>query len=199
MSKRNYQNVRERKRSKFSKPAERSKSSVPVFVTSGIVILILAAILLWTQGGGSDPSSQIEQTLPPVADLSAGSSALTEGAVAAHVQDGILRLPLSIFEDKEAHFYTYQDGDDFIEFFVLKSSDGVVRAAFNACDVCYLEKKGYRQEGDEMVCNNCGQRFSSVLINEVRGGCNPSPLDRTTEGDELVIRVKDILAGAVYF
>ena len=36
-----------------------------------------------------------------------------------------------------------------------------------------------------MVCNNCGQRFPSNLINEVRGGCNPSPLERTIEEDEL--------------
>ena len=75
----------------------------------------------------------------------------------------------------------------------------MIRAAFNACDVCYLDKKGYRQEGDDMVCNNCGQRFPSELINEVRGGCNPSPLVRTIEGDEVVIRVDDILSGARYF
>ena len=30
-----------------------------------------------------------------------------------------------------------------------------------------------------MVCNNCGQKFSSDLINEIKGGCNPAPLERT--------------------
>jgi uncharacterized membrane protein len=75
----------------------------------------------------------------------------------------------------------------------------VVRAAFNACDVCFPAKKGYRQEGDEMVCNNCGSRFPANQINEVRGGCNPSPLDRAVDGDMLIIRVKDILRGLDYF
>ncbi len=110
-----------------------------------------------------------------------------------------MRLPLSTFDDGLAHFYTYDVGETTVRFFVLKSSDGVVRAAFDACDVCFAARRGYRQEGNEMVCNNCGRRFPAVLINEVRGGCNPAPLDRTVEGDDLVIRVDDIAAGAGYF
>lgn len=50
-----------------------------------------------------------------------------------------------------------------------------------------------------MVCNNCGQRFPSVRINEVRGGCNPAPLDHKVIGNNLVIHVDDILAGSGYF
>jgi uncharacterized membrane protein len=129
--------------------------------------------------------------------LSVGEGAVQVGDLP--VRDGAVRLAASTFEDGQARWYTYPaDGVD-IQFFVLKSNDGVIRAAFNACDVCFLAKKGYRQEGDEMVCNNCGQRFPSALVNEVRGGCNPSPLERTIEGDEVVIQVDDILAGANYF
>ena len=75
----------------------------------------------------------------------------------------------------------------------------MVRAAFDACDVCYAAKKGYRQEGNFMVCNNCGQKFISTRINEVRGGCNPAPLERKIVGDKLVIATADILTGARYF
>jgi uncharacterized membrane protein len=50
-----------------------------------------------------------------------------------------------------------------------------------------------------MVCRNCGRRFASVLVNEVKGGCNPAPLYRTISGDQLVIQVKDILEGKQYF
>ncbi|MEM3554980.1 MAG: Fe-S-containing protein, partial [Candidatus Micrarchaeaceae archaeon] len=60
-------------------------------------------------------------------------------------------------------------------------------AAFNACDVCYPARKGYHQEGDVMVCNNCGRRFPTNQINIVRGGCNPAPLERAVDGDTLVI------------
>jgi uncharacterized membrane protein len=86
-----------------------------------------------------------------------------------------------------------------IKYFVLKSSDGVLRAAFDACDVCWPAGEGYYQEGDYMVCRNCGKRFASLKVNEVKGGCNPAPLNRQVVGDNLVIKVKDILEGKRYF
>ncbi|MCK4692518.1 MAG: DUF2318 domain-containing protein, partial [Anaerolineales bacterium] len=111
----------------------------------------------------------------------------------------IERFPLSTFDDYKAHYYTYVHEEQAIKFFILKSADGVVRAAFDACDVCYGAKKGYRQDGEEMVCMNCGLRFPANRINEVRGGCNPAPLHRTVKGDTLVIQADDIVAGLRYF
>ncbi|MCP4543057.1 MAG: DUF2318 domain-containing protein [Chloroflexi bacterium] len=144
------------------------------------------AALLWSRG-----DAQTTQTIVNSTDASTAGLAAQD--------DGAVKLPLATFDDGHAHFYTYQAKDVSIQYFVLKSSDGVVRAAFDACDVCYRERKGYRQDGDEMVCNNCGMRFPSVLINEVKGGCNPAPLDRAIVGDELVIRMEDFLSGSYYF
>jgi len=111
-----------------------------------------------------------------------------------------LYIPISSINDGKAHFYEFPSvTGKTIRFFVLKSSDGVFRAAFDACDVCFREKKGYRQEGDIMVCNNCGMKFPSTKINVEKGGCNPSPLERAVVGDSLVIRKSDIEAGVRYF
>jgi uncharacterized membrane protein len=114
-------------------------------------------------------------------------------------ENGAVRFPLATFDDGQARYYTYMHNGRPIEFFILKSADGVVRAAFNACDVCYPFKKGYHQEGDEVVCNNCGRRFPANQINVVQGGCNPSPLNRSVDGDTLIIQVTDIVAGLRYF
>jgi len=110
-----------------------------------------------------------------------------------------MTFPLSAFDDYEAHYYTYAHEGRLIRFFILKSSDEVVRAAFDACDICYKAKKGYRQDGNNMVCNECGRHFPSDKINEVSGGCNPAPLRRTIDGERLVIDVTDIDAGWRYF
>ena len=75
----------------------------------------------------------------------------------------------------------------------------MIRAAFDACDVCWRAGKGYFQSGDVMVCRNCGRQFASVLVNEVKGGCNPAPLNRAIENGKLIIKVKDILQGKQYF
>ncbi len=110
-----------------------------------------------------------------------------------------ISYPVSLFQDGVARHFEHKTGDTTIRYFILKSSDNVVRAAFDACDVCWRSGKGYVQEGDQMVCRNCGRRFSSIKINEVQGGCNPAPLNRSIDGDRLVIRIQDIVEGKQYF
>jgi uncharacterized membrane protein len=107
--------------------------------------------------------------------------------------------PVSLFADGKARHFEYKGKDALIRYFIIKSSDGVIRAAFDACDVCWRSNKGYFQAGDYMVCRNCGRRFKSVLVNEVKGGCNPAPLNRSVEGDKLVIKVEDIMSGKQFF
>ena len=108
-------------------------------------------------------------------------------------------LPATLFEDGKARHFQHVTADFKIKYFVLKSSDGIIRAAFDACDVCWPAGKGYYQEGDYMVCRNCGRKFASVLVNEVKGGCNPAPLNRKIENGKVIIEVKDILDGRQYF
>ena len=108
-------------------------------------------------------------------------------------------FPASLFDDGKARHFEHVSGNLNIRYFIIKSSDGIVRAAFDACDVCWPAGKGYYQEGDYMVCRNCGRRFASVLVNEVEGGCNPAPLNRALNNGKLVIQVKDILKGGRYF
>ncbi len=113
--------------------------------------------------------------------------------------NGEVRLPLNSVDDGEAHYFSFNSEQGEIRFFVLKSRDNIIRAAFDACDVCFPEKKGYSRDGDYMICNNCGQKFHSTRINVIKGGCNPAPLRRTRKGDQLVIQVSDILSGSHYF
>ena len=99
-----------------------------------------------------------------------------------------------------AKFLDYKlDDNTNLRFFALKSSDGKYRAAMDACETCYHAKKGYRQEGDNMVCNNCGMKFPSQMINEARGGCHPIGLTCTVEGGQLVIKTSDIASNKNYF
>jgi hypothetical protein len=215
--------VRERKRAKFSEPAKQRNLHLPVLVAAGVAILLGAGFLLWRGVGASvqateiTSDAQLVQPEPTTGEVSAPSTDLSNEAepvqtaadvavtdepadsAGTAIRNEVVRLPVATFDDGKAHFYSHQAGDALIEYFVLKSSDGVVRAAFNACDVCFEARKGYRQEGDQMVCNNCGLSFPSTRINEVQGGCNPAPLDRTVEGDELVINADDLLAGIGYF
>jgi len=114
-------------------------------------------------------------------------------------ENGEIRIPLERINDGKAHHFKVRAADGLdVVFFTLKSRDGVIRAAIDACDVCYRSGKGYVQSGDYMVCLNCGQRFASHLINVRKGGCNPAPLARRMEGGHLVIAMSDINENSWY-
>lgn len=113
--------------------------------------------------------------------------------------DGRVTVPASDLADGKARFYVLNQNGTDIRFFLVKSPDGRLRAAFDACDVCYPENKGYKQEGDFMICVNCGRRFHTSKVGEVHGGCNPAPLAMTLSGDRVVIALADLAAKTGYF
>ena len=155
------------------------KNRTPLFVAIiGVILIAGAAIFYLSQGGGN--RSAIAN-----APSAAGNTHVT--------------FPASLFEDGKARHFEHVNGNLTVRYFILKSSDGIIRAAFDACDVCWPAGKGYYQDGDHMVCRNCGRRFASVLVNEVKGGCNPAPLNRALENGKLIIQIKDILDGQQYF
>lgn len=123
----------------------------------------------------------------------------TGGEKSVTASAGKVTILLADLNDGQAHFYSYKGQGGKIPFFVIKGKDGTVRAAFDACDVCYREKKGYEQKGEEMICKNCNQAFPVAKIGTVSGGCNPSPLKMTLAGATLEIAVNDLEAGAHYF
>ncbi len=100
----------------------------------------------------------------------------------------------------DASWFEYEYEGDLIRYFVVRDRNGDIKTAFDACDVCYNSKKGYTQDGDYMVCNNCGQRF---LISELgrsnTGGCNPGYLDNFVENDFVHISKSDLERGKRYF
>lgn len=152
-----------------------------------IILLIVAVagavgIAAWQLTGGDSRS--------PSSSSSAGYK--PEGST--------ITIEAAQFDDGKARHFAYPLSDGVnVRFFILKSSDGVIRAAFDACDVCWKAGKGYAQEGDGMVCLNCGRRFPSMKINEVKGGCNPAPLRRVVKDGKVLIEVADIAQGRQYF
>jgi len=156
------------------------KNRTPMFIVLTLVVLLIGGAVWMTQGKG-----------PRTEPVAASSSSSTDATA--------VTMPASLFADGKARHFEHIDGDLNIRYFVIKSSDGVIRAAYDACDVCWPAGKGYFQEGDFMVCRNCGRRFASVLVNEVQGGCNPAPLNRQVLDGKVVIQVADILAGRQYF
>ena len=111
----------------------------------------------------------------------------------------VVRIPLKALDSGKALFLSLESDGRPLYYFALKSPDGAYRAALDAWDVCFRTNRGYRQEGDQMVCNNCGQKFDCNKIGVIKGGCNPHPLAHKEEAGVMVIRKSDIVAGKEYF
>lgn len=174
--------AREKKKAEFTEPSQpKSKSTVIL----GAVLLVLVAVGAYLVIGASNDK--------PTA------TAVATGPTSTAPETKNIRISLADLSSK-AKFFDYNLSDNRpVRFFVIKSSDGVYRAALDACDTCYHAKKGYRQEGEDMICNNCGLHFHSSKINEVHGGCNPIGLPRTIEGDQLVIKASELESRGGYF
>ena len=112
-------------------------------------------------------------------------------------------ITISVSEiTEEAKWYEYDFNGKKISFFAVRASDGSIRTAFDACDVCYGSKKGYSQQGNQMVCNNCGNRYpiDGLGTENLRGGgCWPGYLPSRIEGDSLIILKEDLEAGGYRF
>ena len=171
---------REEKRAQFAEGGgAQKKNTVKILALVAALLLGVAGYLAVGGGGG------------------AASAPGAAGALRAEGEG--VSIPVSEL-GTQARFYDYQTASGkTVRFFAMRSSDGVYRAALDACDVCFAGKQGYSQDGDDMVCNKCGNRFHSAQINEVRGGCNPVGLERKVAGDQLRISARELEAGASYF
>ncbi|MDR3048559.1 MAG: DUF2318 domain-containing protein [Elusimicrobiota bacterium] len=77
----------------------------------------------------------------------------------------------------DASFYPVDIEGTRLEVIAVKAPDGSIRTAFNTCQVCYGSGRGYyKQQGNFLICQNCGNRFRMNQVETRSGGCNPIPI-----------------------
>lgn len=139
------------------------KAKRKTFAIVGVIaVLIIGFIIIKFSSGGAD----------------------TTGTVSGDVK--ILKSEIS----ETAKFYPYKAGKTNMEVLAVKASDGTIRTAFNTCQVCYDSGRGYyKQQGDKLVCQNCGNTFQLDQIEKIKGGCNPVPIleENKTEDDANIV------------
>jgi uncharacterized membrane protein len=76
---------------------------------------------------------------------------------------------------------------------VIHRTNGDYVAALDACQIC--GSKGYKQEGQNVICKNCGAVIYIPSIGD-KGGCNPIPVKSRVEGGEVIVNLTDLLSSA---
>src|ERR1700730_10442463 len=107
-------------------------------------------------------------------------------------QDNRVRVPLSELSDSSLHFYNTDVNGTAIRFLVIHKTNGDYATALDACQICGTA--GYREEGQSVVCRNCGATIYVPSIGE-SGGCNPIGVKSQVQQGELIVDLST-LAGA---
>ena len=93
-----------------------------------------------------------------------------------------------------APFVNYDDQGIIIQLILVRGTDNKVRIALNTCQICNPSPKAYFiQEGEYLVCQNCGIKFHINKIGIEREGCNPTPVEEKQEEDNKIIINKDYI------
>ena len=178
---------RERKRAQFTE-ADRPKGRWKLIVGLAAVAAVAGYLGIRIK---SNDSAATAIKLPAATP---GATQASSGGAAADV-----KIPLAEVGGRAKFFdYPLPDGTP-IRFFTLRLPGGEYRAAFDACEVCAHAKKGYYQEGDQMVCRNCMRTFAIDQIGKVSSGCHPISLTPQVEGSSLVIKAGELEKGRHYF
>ena len=170
---------RENKRRQFTAPARRTSRGW--LVLAGLAAVVGSVVSFGFLGSGGD-----DREFPSEATTAAATRVTAS-------PEGEVRLALAELGDGRAKFYDFNGaGGSPIRFFAIRDTDGTYRAALDACEICYHAKKGYYQNGGELVCRQCGNSYAPRLIDESPGGCHPVALPRAVDGEHLVVQAADI-------
>ena len=160
----------------------------PSVITATIAMLAVIGILVIKGSGVSGE----------VANLASPAPAAVNSVIQAPATNGDLMIAISDISST-AKFYPVEVDGTKLEVIAVKAPDGTIRTAFNTCQVCYSSGRGYyKQEGNVLVCQNCGNRFGMDQVEVLSGGCNPVPIfpeNKTVDATNITIS-GDFLAEA---
>lgn len=144
-----------------------------VYVTTFVFILLITAQFIYAQ-------TAID--VPPAMKL--------------EFVNGAVSIPIAQLAAGDLHRYEVNINGTQVRFFLYPKPDGTIAAVFDACAIC--GPVGFYKTSTGLVCKNCAAPINPQSVGQA-GGCNPIPLNSTTNGDAIAITQADLAAGAPVF
>lgn len=111
-------------------------------------------------------------------------------------EQGLVQIGLDGLKPQKVRFYRFlNSGNQEVRFFVGRDATGQIQVAFDADETCAKMNRGFRAQGEWVVCNKCDKAFRLTDVNAGGGGCKPVPLPYRVEGNQLLIAEADVLQG----
>lgn len=184
------ENTKNANQNNFSK---RTVVSGALFIVTIIVVMIVAAGCKSTEVKVQPSVAKILEVITEEAEIAGESELPKQKPNLSEISE--VTITKSDITEK-ASFFPFEAEGTYMEVIAIRASDGTVRTALNTCQVCTGSGRGYYvQEGDVLICKNCGNRFTVDQVEVVKGGCNPVPIfaQDKTEDDETITISGDYL------
>lgn len=142
-----------------------------------IVILLVAAIpLAWfaLRNSPEAVSGSVSGT-QVLEKVSYKSRNIRMTQVDGVVGSGYIGIPSETVKDKKIVYFEYNKGGKQVPLMAYITSSGKLVTAVSMCEPCRSTK--FHIEGDEMVCNACGTRWTLEGLQGISGGCLAYPPD----------------------
>jgi len=111
-------------------------------------------------------------------------------ATVVTAQGGVVRIPVASVEDAKLHFFVLDNEGTEVRFIVIRRPAGGYATALDACAIC--GPIGYRQDGQNVVCRNCGSPIYIPTIGQ-SGGCNPIGFESKVESGQIVFSASALM------
>ncbi|HWI54954.1 MAG TPA: DUF2318 domain-containing protein [Desulfobacteria bacterium] len=185
---------RNEKKSKFTEP---QKSNNKLFIIAGLIIIALLAV------GGYAVSNKSADTDANLVNVGATSYQTAEFAkLNATEESGNIVIDLNELKNKKSVTFdvkgiSFSLGNgtafDYLPLLAYVTPKGNIVVATSLCEPC--SGINFHSEGNELVCNACGTRWSLEDLQGISGGCPQYPPDKvnyTVDGDKLIIKKADL-------
>lgn len=159
-----------------------------------IVILLAVAIpLAWFMSRSSSEADAGGATGTPIMQkVNYSGRNIPMTTVAAVAGSDYLEIPAQIVQDRKIVYFEYSKGGKNVPLMAYIAPSGKLVTAISMCEPCRSKK--FHIEGDEMVCNACGTRWTLEGLQGVSGGCLNYPPDvvaHTLAGGK--VKIKDAI------
>jgi uncharacterized membrane protein len=90
-------------------------------------------------------------------------------------------------------FFAYRDqAGDQIRFLLARDATGRIKAAFDACQRCYMYHQGYASSRGDLLCRFCGNRYKLEAMESGLASCIPKNLPFQMTGQTVNIKSADL-------
>jgi uncharacterized membrane protein len=114
--------------------------------------------------------------------------------------DHFVTIDVGKLEPLQVRFFRFLNpANQEVKFFVGRDGDGTIQVAFDANEACFKTKRGYKAQGEWLVCRKCDKAFRLAGVNNGKGGCEPVQLAHRVVENRVLIAEQDVLAGWRYF